>query len=144
MSAEKGLPFGPKYTGEGKLDFYAHDNQVNNFEDQKEPMVYEADVNAQTDFVQPSERMNYEPTTNTRVNDLSSYNKNPHPTKQTKIQQPVGTYYERQILAQADLNSSQPISTQKQGFQNYDKIDNKNTKKSKKQKLNREEELDSK
>jgi len=144
MSAEKGLPFGPKYTGEGKLDFYAHDNQVNNFEDQKEPMVYEADMNAQTDFVQPSERMNYDPTVNTRVNDLSSYNKNPHPTKQTKIQQPVGTYYERQILAQSDLNSSQPISTQKQGFQNYDKIDNKNTKKSKKQKLNREEELDSK
>jgi len=144
MSAEKGLPFGPKYTGEGKVDFYAHDNQVNNFEDQKESMVYEADVNAQTDFVQPSERMNYDPTGNTRVNDLSSYNKNPHPTKQTKIQQPVGTYYERQILAQADLNSNQPISTQKQGFQNYDKIDNKNIKKSKKQKLNREEELDSK
>lgn len=85
--------------------------------------------------------MKYTPGVNTRVNALSSYNKNPHPTKQDNAQHPVNTVYQRQVLGHTDLNSNLPVSTQKQGVQNSH-MENKPSKKTKKQRLNRKEEYD--
>lgn len=112
FSSQKVLPFGPKYTGEGKLDFYAQNQKDKNFEEQKEEApLYEIDINSR------------KPTTaSTRVNDLSSYNKNPHPKKQGMMEKPSQPQYQRTILGQADMNSQQmyPAKTGYGGKKEYD------------------------
>lgn len=140
MFSKNELHFEPKFTEENKLDFYAQ----NNIENQKEePPLYEADLNTQIDYNNHSPRKKLVPGENTSANDLNSYNNPPNYTKEDCIQQPINPYYERQILAQADLNSNIPISTQNQVLRNDKNIDQKEMKPSKKvekQRLNKKEE----
>lgn len=112
FSSLKVLPFGPKYTGEGKLDFYSQNQKDKNFEEQKEEApLYEVDINSRK-----------APANGTRVNDLSSYNKNPHPKKQGMMEKPTQPQYQRTILGQADMNSQQmyPAKPGYPGKQEYD------------------------
>lgn len=97
LSTSKKVPFGPKYTGEGKLDFYSQNDQRQMNEERKEVNNYEPDMVTQP----PQQRAKFVPVSNTRCNDLNSYNRN-----QTKIENNiVQPSYQRQVLGQADTNS---------------------------------------
>ena len=66
-SSGKSLPFGPKYTGEGKLDFYAQDNPRKSKEDWKEdPNSYEPDLSSKNDKPGAPQRAKFVPVANTR------------------------------------------------------------------------------
>lgn len=99
FSSSKDLPFGPKYTGEGKIDFYEQNKKERHFEEEKEEApLYEVDVNLR----EPSRKAT---SGVTRANDLSSYNKNPHPKKHSKVEGEGQPQYQRTILGQTDMNS---------------------------------------
>lgn len=118
FSSAKGLPFGPKYTGEGKIDFYSQNKREKHFEEEKEDApLYEIDVNLR----EPQRRGN---SNGTRVNDLSSYNKNPHPhpKKHSKAEGAGQPQYQRAILGQADMNS-QPVYSGMSGYMNQKEND---------------------
>jgi hypothetical protein len=100
LSTSKRVPFGPKYTGEGKVDFYNQNDQRQTNEEMKETSSYESDMVAQ-----PPQRAKFVPVSNTRCNDLNSYNKNQPPRNQNKTESNMQPSYQRQVLGQADMNS---------------------------------------
>lgn len=65
LATSKRIAFGPKYTGEGKLDFYSQNNAQN--EDRKEDMSeYDMDSSLRTSGVEQIQRAKFVPVTNTR------------------------------------------------------------------------------
>jgi hypothetical protein len=80
------MAFGPKYTGEGKLDFYSQnqfqDHENNKVEDNDFEM--EAHQQQQPGKVDHIQRAKFVPVTNTNPNDLNSYHKKSLNTKQEK------------------------------------------------------------
>jgi hypothetical protein len=101
LATSKRVPFGPKYTGEGKVDFYNQNDQRQTNEEMKETSSYESDMVAQ-----PPQRAKFVPVSSTRCNDLNSYNRNQPPRNQTKTESNVQPSYQRQVLGQADMNSN--------------------------------------
>ena len=86
----RGVPFGPKYTGQGKLDFYSQ-NDFSGNELRKEE-VSDFDINSETQ--QPGnknpQRAKFVPISNTKSNDLNNQrnkhtsSKRPHISQSTK------------------------------------------------------------
>jgi hypothetical protein len=66
LSTSKRLAFGPKYTGQGKVDFYAQNETSQVPENRKEEFYQEADMIAQPSAPSGPARKNYVPVTNTR------------------------------------------------------------------------------
>lgn len=65
LATSKRIAFGPKYTGEGKLDFYSHNNPSN--ENRKEDLSeFDMDSSLRTSGVEQIQRAKFVPITNTR------------------------------------------------------------------------------
>lgn len=62
----KRLPFGPKYTGEGKLDFYSQNEAPQNETRKEDLSDFEGDIMAQPSELDTSHRAKYVPVKNTR------------------------------------------------------------------------------
>lgn len=84
MSSSR-ISFGPKYTGEGKLDFYWQ-NEFSNHEVRKEEgSDFDMDIGAHTAEVEYIQRAKFVPVSNTRSNDLNSFNKQTMNQRQNNI-----------------------------------------------------------
>lgn len=60
------IPFGPKYTGEGKLDFYSQNNPPQP-ESRKEDMnEFEGDISIQSNGMNPAHRAKFVPVSHTK------------------------------------------------------------------------------
>lgn len=84
FSQAKSVPFGPKYTGEGKLDFYSQ-NQFSETENNKEEFHdFDNDLYAEPAKIEQLQKAKFVPVSSTNSNDLNSVMKRPLNTKQTK------------------------------------------------------------
>jgi hypothetical protein len=84
IAAARKMAFGPKYTGEGKLDFYSQNQfpDPESFKDDNNDL--EMDPQPHHERVEQIQRAKFVPVANTRSNDLNTVNKRPLSTKQAK------------------------------------------------------------
>lgn len=66
LSINKRVPFGPKYTGEGKLDFYSQNEPSTNELRKEDINEHDAEVCAQSNRMQVSQKAKFIPVSNTR------------------------------------------------------------------------------
>jgi len=85
MSTTK-IAFGPKYTGEGKLDFYSQNDFGSHEARKEEGSDFDMDICAHTAEIEHIQRAKFIPVTNTRSNDLNSFNKR---SINSKIKKPI-------------------------------------------------------
>lgn len=66
LSTSKRMAFGPKYTGQGKLDFYSQNEPPQVHDNRQEDFYQEPDMMAHSSGPQGPKRANYVPVSNTR------------------------------------------------------------------------------
>lgn len=111
ISSAKKISFGPKYKGDGKLDFYSQNQFPENEQRYEEFKDAEIERQGPPGHIEQIQRAKFVPVANTRPNDLNTVNKKPLNTKQAK----KPSYQPKNVTNNADMRRSQENAQ----FSNY-------------------------